>query len=117
MDEQKTNFINLSDDSKNVGNIFNELSGELGDLDFGSDQEKKAEAKKKDWFMLAYRGSANAFTLAIIIGIFCTLDVFIRTSDDTSFLSNLPVCSYLSWGTENYDNTDCKTLPAIISVV
>lgn len=32
--EPQPNYIELSEDSHNVGNIFNELSEELGDLDF-----------------------------------------------------------------------------------
>jgi len=43
MEEQKTNYIEISDTPQGVGNIFNELSGELGDLDFGDENQEKQE--------------------------------------------------------------------------
>ena len=62
--------------------------------------------------------SANVFTIGVIITVLLSLDVFIRTSEDNSLLTNLPICSYLSYGVNGiYGNSECKTLPMILSEV
>ncbi len=114
MEEQKTNYIEISDNSA-VGNIFNELSGELGDLDFGDEnQEKQKSEKTKDRWELAYKISGISFTIALILAAVLSADVFIRTSPSNNLFVNLPICGYLSLGIDDYENTDCKTLPMIL---
>lgn len=89
--EQKPNYIELSDDSQNAGNIFNELSGELGDLDFAEKNAKK-EAVKKDPIETAYFIMSKLFILGIVLVVILTIDVFVRGSEDNSFYTSLPIC-------------------------
>jgi len=63
---------------------------------------------------MAYRISGLTLTIAAVLAIITTLDVFARTQSDNSLLSNLPICFYLSLGVDDYSNTDCKTLPMIL---
>lgn len=115
MEEQKTNYIEISDNPQGVGNIFNELSGELGDLDFGDeDQEKQKMEKTQNRWVLAYKISGIVFTLSLILAAILSADVFIRTSPTNDLFVNLPICDYLSLGIDDYENTDCKTLPMIL---
>ena len=111
--EPTANYVELSEDSKNVGNIFNELSGELGELDFA--EKKSGEIKeKKDPLEVSYIVSRYAFIFGIVVTILLSLDVFARSSTDNSLFASLPICSYLAMGTTDYDNVDCKT-PSMIS--
>lgn len=114
--EQQPNYIELSEDSHNVGNIFNELSGELGDLDFAKGAVEQ-EVHKKDPLKIAYDISRGAFLFGIAAAVLLSIDVFARSSTDNSMLANLPICSYLAMGTNDYDNKDCKTLPQISAEV
>ncbi|MDD5376527.1 MAG: hypothetical protein PHH16_00250 [Candidatus Gracilibacteria bacterium] len=114
--EQKSNYIELSQDSQGVGNIFNELSGELGELNF-SEKNTQEETRKKDPIEIAYLVSKNVFIFGIIITILLSLDVFIRSSEDNQLFASLPICSYLSLGTDGYDNVECKTIPMISTEV
>lgn len=115
--EPKSNYVELSDDSHNVGNIFNELSGELGELSFGElDLDKKkseSENRKKHPLEIAYSVSIYFFIAGIVAAIVLSLDVFVRASEDNEFFANLPICSYLSYGVEDYENEECKTVPMI----
>lgn len=65
--------------------------------------------------MVAYAVSGYVFTFGIIVTLLLTLDVFARSGEDNSLFVNLPICSYLSYGVDDYDNADCKTLPMIFS--
>lgn len=97
-----------------MGNIFNELSGELGDLDFGADglEERRPEAAR-DWLMTAYRISGYVFVCTVCIGIILAADLFIRTQDNNDLIANMPMCSYVSMGVDGYSNDSCKTLKMI----
>lgn len=110
--EQKANFVELSQDPQNVWNIFNELSGDIGQLDF--DKKLQKEAEKKDPVLIAYEVSGKLFILGVIVTILLNIDVYIRSSEDNSQFANLPICPYLSFGINDYDNTECKT-PSMIS--
>lgn len=110
--EQTSNYIELSQDPQGVGNIFNELSGELGDLDF-AEKARAQEAEKKNPLEIAYTASRYVFVFSVIIIILLSLDVFIRSSEDNQLFASLPICSYLSLGADDYDNVDCKTLSMI----
>ena len=114
--EQKPNYIELEQDPTHVGNIFNELSEELGELDFG-EKKGEQEVQKKPPLQLIYMVSTTIFTLTIVITILLTLDVFARSSADNSLFANLPICSYLSYGITDYDNTKCQTLAMISTEV
>lgn len=57
--------------------------------------------------------SGKFFIFSVIIAILLSLDVFMRSSEDNALFVNLPICPYLSYGVEVYDNTECKTLPMI----
>lgn len=59
--------------------------------------------------------SKYAFLLGIMTAVLLSIDTFVRSSQDNSFLANLPICSYLSLGVEGYDNAECKTLPMIVT--
>lgn len=119
MEEQKSNFLEIPDNANPTGNIFNELSWELGELDFGEKAEKKQEGKKRDVLSLVYNWSSVIFTLTIIWSVIITADTFIRSAPDNSYFSSLPppVCEYLSFGIDGYDNTGCRTLPMILGTV
>lgn len=110
--DQGPNYIELQQDPHSVGNIFNELSGELGELDFAEKNAQK-ESEKKHPISIAYSISSKVFVASIIISIILTFDVFVRSKADNSLVSSLPICSYLALGVNDYDNTDCKTLPMI----
>lgn len=110
--QQKPNYIELSQDTHNAGNIFNELSWELGELDF-AEKTVKTEVTKKEPLLLIYSVSGKFFILGIIVAIVLTIDVFVRSSEDNNLFANLPICPYLSFGVGEYDNTDCKTLSMI----
>ena len=112
--EQKPNYIELSQDPQNVGNIFNELSGELGDLDF-SEKNVKKEVVKKDPVETAYFIMSKLFILGVIISVIMTIDVFVRSSEDNTLFVSLPICSYLAMSVDGYNNNDCKTLPMILA--
>lgn len=114
--EPQPNYIELSEDSHSVGNIFNELSGELGDLDFNKGATEQTEEKKNP-IEIAYTVSKNVFISSIVIVVLLSLDVFARSSEDNALFANLPICSYLALGTNDYVNTDCKTLPMISAEV
>lgn len=114
--EQKSHYIELSDDSQNVGNIFNELSGELGELDF-SERNVEQETKKKNPLLITYAVSGKIFMIGIIITILLSLDVFIRSGEDNSLFANLPICPYLAYGINDYDNGACKTLFMILAEI
>ena len=110
--EKRSNFIELSEDSNSVGNIFNELSGELGDLNF-SETKTEQEKIKKNPLLLAYSLSNNIFILSVVIVTILSLDIFIRSWENNSLFWGLPICPYLAYGISNYENVDCKTLPMI----
>ncbi|MDD2916785.1 MAG: hypothetical protein PHH70_02985, partial [Candidatus Gracilibacteria bacterium] len=112
--EKEPNYIELSNDSQNTGNIFNELSGELGDLDFAEKAALK-ETQKQEPIEIVYMIMSKLFILGVIATIIVSIDVFARTSEDNSLFSNLPICSYLSFGVDAYDNTDCKTVTMIVA--
>ncbi len=61
--------------------------------------------------------SRYLFVAGIIIAILLTLDTFIRSSEDNSLFSNLPIGFYLAMGTTDYDNVDNKTLSMISAEV
>ncbi|MFA6090513.1 MAG: hypothetical protein WC774_01930 [Candidatus Gracilibacteria bacterium] len=110
--EKKANFIELSQDPQNIGNIFTELSGEIGELDFNEKALKEAE--KKEPILIAYAISGKLFILGVLITILLSIDVYARSTENNSLFTNLPICPYLSYGIENYDNIECKT-PLMIS--
>jgi len=112
--EKKSNYIELEKDSTNVGNIFNELSGELGELDF-AERAKAQEAEKKHPLIIASFWTGKLFFLVVLVTILMSVDIFVRTMEDNSYFANLPICPYLSYGVDNYDNSDCKTLPQIFT--
>lgn len=117
MEEIKTpqsnpNYIELSDDTQSVGNIFNELSGELGELDF-AEKSAKVDVKEKSPLRTAYLISGYVLWITIFVTGLLTLDVFARSSTDNALFTSLPVCPYLSYGISNYENTECKTLSMI----
>lgn len=113
--EQKAHYIELSEDPQKVGNIFNELSGDINELDFNARPQQVKE--KKEPIEIAYIVSGKLFILGIIITILLSIDVYARSADNNSLFANLPICPYLSYGIENYDNTECKTLLMISSEV
>lgn len=114
--EQKSHYIELSNDSQSVGNIFNELSGELGELDF-AEKNTEQEKKKKNPLLIAYAVSGKIFTIGIIITILLSLDVFIRSGEDNSLFANLPICPYLAYGINDYNNEACKTPLMILAEI
>ncbi len=73
------------------------------------------EIEKKNPLLVAYEVSGYVFTLGIIVTILLTLDVFARSSEDNSLFANLPICSYLAYGIDDYDNAGCKTPSMIFS--
>ena len=110
--QPESNYIDLSENSKNVGNIFNELSGELGELDF-SERIVQTEEEKKNPLIVAYKTSGYIFIVGAVVALLLTLDIFIRSMEDNSILANLPICTYLSYGIDDYENSECKTLSMI----
>ena len=110
--EQKAHYIEFSEDPQKVGNIFNELSGDINELDFNERTQKVKE--KKDPIEIVYSISGKLFVLGIIVTILLSIDVYARSADNNSLFANLPICPYLSYGIENYDNAECKT-PLMIS--
>lgn len=111
--EPKPNYVELSEDSHNVGNIFNELSGELGELSF-AEKAVETEKQKKHPLEIAYLVSVYLFVIAILATIVMSLDVFARSSEDNKYFANLPICGYLSYGIEGFENEECKT-PSMIA--
>lgn len=119
MEEIKTpkpdaNYIELSEDANSVGNIFNELSWELGELDF-AEKSKKVEIEEKNPLRTVYLIGGYLLWIGIIITALLTLDVFARSSQENSLFSGLPVCPYLSFDVVGYDNAECKTVSMIFS--
>jgi hypothetical protein len=114
--EQEPNYIKLSQDTNGVGNIFNELSGELGELDF-AEEKAGVEPEKKNPLLITDSITGKLFVLIITITILLSIDVIIRSMDDNSLFVNLPICEYLALGTNGYSNTSCKTLSMISAEV
>lgn len=108
----QTTFIQVDTASPHE-NIFNELSGELGDLEFAEKKADTLEPKKRDWLATGYAVSGIVSTVFFFIFVVLLIDVTFRTQDDNSFVGNLGLCSYLAWGVENYDNPECKTIAMI----
>ncbi|NDK19568.1 hypothetical protein GW819_01890 [Candidatus Gracilibacteria bacterium] len=112
--EKKSNYIELENDSTSVGNIFNELSGELGELDF-AERAKAQEVEKKHPLIIASFWTGKLFFIVVLVAILMSIDIFVRTMKDNSYFANLPICPYLSYGVDNYENNNCKTLPQIFT--
>lgn len=107
--EPKPNYIELSQDPNNMGNIFNELWWDLWDLTF-AEKTSVTEVQKKEPILIVYMASSYLLVFSIIVTLLLSLDVFARSSQDNALFSNLPICSYLSYGVNEYENSECKTL-------
>ncbi|MDD2487175.1 MAG: hypothetical protein PHS92_02315 [Candidatus Gracilibacteria bacterium] len=103
----------ISNDS-GTEDIFQELQN----LNFeNSDTEEDIEKRKikEHPIFVAYKISTNFALLSIFLIILLTVDIYLKTTNDNYIVSALPVCPYLSWSIDGYDNTDCKTLPMIVT--
>jgi len=112
--EKKSNYIELENDSTSVGNIFNELSGEPGELGCAG-RGKDQEVEKKHPLIVASGWTGKLFFIVVLVAILMSIDIFVRTMKDNSYFANLPICPYLSYGVDNYENNNCKTLPQIFT--
>lgn len=61
--------------------------------------------------------SGTIFSITLVVTIFLTLDVFARSSVDNSLFANLPICPYLSYGINDYENEKCQTPSMILTEV
>jgi len=86
----------------------------MGELDFSEKKTPKIKSER-NIIITMYSISGKAFTLALIIAIILSIDVFVRTATDNRSFAHLPICQYLVMGIDDYDNNnECLTLPMIL---
>jgi hypothetical protein len=111
--EPKSNFIDTEKQTIGSEDIFQSL-GENFLSGLTAPQEEKKKQKKTRLEIAAI--SMNALLVAAIVGIVATgVDSTLRGLEDPGYLQNFPVCDYLSWGIDGYENADCKSLQGIIA--
>lgn len=65
-------------------------------------------AQKKDPHEIGAKILDVAMKVSLVAVVILGIDSTIRDLDTPGFLENLPVCDYLSFGIDGFENTDCK---------
>jgi len=102
--------------SLQIENKVESLNSLFDDLSEQTPQEKaKASKLNKGLHYLNYAQIASSWasTTFLAIGIIASVVLYVRTLDNASILSSLPLCQHISQFVEGYENTGCMTLTAL----
>ncbi|EKE26505.1 MAG: hypothetical protein ACD_4C00259G0001 [uncultured bacterium (gcode 4)] len=87
----------------------------LQDLDFNKVEEIQEKKEIKHPLYIAYKTSSTIVILLIFILSLFLIDTYLKTAKDNDIVGAFPICSYLSYSIEWYENSDCETLPMIVN--
>ncbi len=115
MNQKTPEYINSSH-AKDPDSLFQDLESEL---DFGSvDKDGNVSPEEKRHPLQTVGTITDIFFKLVLLIVFISgIDSTIRNLDSTEYLSNLPICAYLTLGVDNYPNTECLSYKKAIETV